>query len=83
MKILGHSEVPANQLSQLTYMVRSEGWPVFVEWCKGYGIEVSLGAIRNKDDDDATGKVFVLDEIADFRQAVEDKFAELESELSE
>jgi hypothetical protein len=70
--ILGHGKTADVELKNLLYMVRTDGWPVFVKWLREYGIEVSMDAVRNKNDEDATGKVFILDEIADqFMDAVE------------
>ena len=77
--ILGHGKTADVDLKNLLYMVRTDGWPVFVQWLKDYGIEVSLSAVREKNDEDATGKVFVLDEIADqFLEAVENSYHALE-----
>ncbi len=75
--ILGHGKTTAKELKPLVHMVRGEGWTIFLQWCKEYGIEISLEAVRGKEDTDATGKVFVLDELNGFREDVEQRFQNL------
>jgi len=78
MKILGHGEVSDSDIKPLTNMVRGEGFDVFVAWLRDYGVELSVNAVRTQDDDDATGKLFVVEEIADgFRTDVEAQYEKL------